>query len=163
MYRGIHHHHPRVVTPRTSWDDHEGGSQGIGFYYQPPLQDEKPCSWGYQEAFPYQEGFPPQLEVKSKLELGMEAYMGETSRTCETPQPEPKSKLELMEEQFSRGTNKGCSSIDLPSANHFISTFLQESEELLRRTEMLGGLVEKAYAQLAHNRLLPSKEREEVE
>ncbi|CAL1378905.1 unnamed protein product [Linum trigynum] len=107
--------------------------------------------------------FPPQPEEKSKLELAMEAFMGQSSRPCATPQPEPKSKLELMVERFARGTNEGCSSKDLPIANPIDSTFLPEAEELRRCTERLGGLVEQTCAQLAHNRLPPLEEREEVE
>ncbi|CAL1394787.1 unnamed protein product [Linum trigynum] len=68
-----------------------------------------------------------------------------------------------MVEQFSLGTDEGCSNSDLSIAGPIDSTFLQEAEELRRRTERLGGLVEQASAQLAHNRLLPLEEREEVE
>ncbi|CAL1370497.1 unnamed protein product [Linum trigynum] len=91
----------------------------------------------------------------------MEAFMGHTSIPCATPQPEPKRKLELMVERFVRGTDEGCSSMDLPIANPLDSTFLRESKELLRCAERLGGLVEQACAQLAHNCLLPLEEREE--
>ncbi|CAL1381434.1 unnamed protein product [Linum trigynum] len=154
---------PKSGFPQTSWDNQERGSQGSGFYYQPPFQEEEPCSWGYQEDSPYQEGFPPQLEVKSKLELAMEAFMGQTLRPCATPQLEPKRKLELMVERFARGTDEGCSSKDLPIANHLDSIFLSESEELLRHTERLKGFVEQSCAQLAHNRLLPLEEGREVE
>ncbi|CAL1370862.1 unnamed protein product [Linum trigynum] len=68
-----------------------------------------------------------------------------------------------MVERFAGGTDEGCSSKDLPIANPIDSTFLQEAEELRRCTERLGGLVEQACAQLAHNRLPPLEEREEVE
>ncbi|CAL1382436.1 unnamed protein product [Linum trigynum] len=81
----------------TSWDDQNGGSQGSGFYYQPPFQDEQAYQWGYQEASPCQEDFPQQPEEKSNLELSMEAFMGHLT-PCSTPQPEAKSELELMVE-----------------------------------------------------------------
>ncbi|CAL1355039.1 unnamed protein product [Linum trigynum] len=88
--------------------------------------------------------------------------MGQSSRPCATPQPEPKKNWELMVEQFSRGADEGCSNSDLPITGPIDSTFLLESEELLRCTKRLGELIEQACAQIAHNHLLPLDEREEV-
>ncbi|CAL1354443.1 unnamed protein product [Linum trigynum] len=68
-----------------------------------------------------------------------------------------------MVEKFSLGTNEGCSNLDLPITGPIDSTFLRESEQLHRRTKRLGGLVEQACAQLAHNHLLTLEEREEIE
>ncbi|CAL1388924.1 unnamed protein product [Linum trigynum] len=105
---------PECGYSGASWSSQEGGSQGTGFYDQPPFQEEQPYHWGYEEASPYQEDFLPQPEEKSKLELAMGAFMRHSSRPCATPKLLPKSELELMVERFARGTDEGCSKLDPP-------------------------------------------------
>ncbi|CAL1401614.1 unnamed protein product [Linum trigynum] len=106
----------------ASWSNQESGSQGTGFYDQPPFQEEQAYHWGFQEAPPYEENLPPQVEEKSKLELAMEAFMAQPS----------KSKLEFMVERFSRGTDEECSNMDLPQPE--VKSKLELAAENVTRT-----------------------------
>ncbi|CAL1394213.1 unnamed protein product [Linum trigynum] len=104
---------------------------------------------GISRSIPISRRFPSTTRHEIQVVVGHGGFHWTNFNTMCTPKPELKRELQPMVERFARGTDEGCSMMDLPISYPFDSTFLRESEELLRHMERLGGLVEQACAQLA--------------
>ncbi|CAL1395256.1 unnamed protein product [Linum trigynum] len=84
-----------------------------------------------------------------RLAWGSEGASSGVEQPCYTTQ-EPKSQLELMMEWFTESRSDVESSTTTP----IDSSLLRTSEEILRKMERLGEIVEQACARLAHNHIL---------